>query len=201
MSVIAVAPQPTSDESRRTGIDIFLIELPPLLEYGVRCLLQADVELRVHRAPLAQQVPGSGTPVVALVHQDTISTGNLRALQSMTGVRTLALATGACTRPSAAVGSLVDVLLPGDVSPRQLVESVYDVTRRHSASTRGDESLDLTPREREVLALLRGRRTNEEIGSELFLAHQTVKNYVRRVMGKLGCSSRTELYATTPVRN
>jgi DNA-binding NarL/FixJ family response regulator len=54
----------------------------------------------------------------------------------------------------------------------------------------------LTGREREVLALLLRRYSNHEIAADLFLAQQTVKNYVSSVLQKLGFSSRGQLLLT-----
>jgi DNA-binding NarL/FixJ family response regulator len=51
----------------------------------------------------------------------------------------------------------------------------------------------LTERERQVLALLLRRYSNHEIAADLFLARQTVKNYVSNVLQKLGFASRGEL--------
>ncbi|OLT11493.1 hypothetical protein BJF78_04875 [Pseudonocardia sp. CNS-139] len=53
----------------------------------------------------------------------------------------------------------------------------------------------LTPRERSVLALVAGGRTNRQIGAELFISEKTVSVHLSRVMAKLGASSRTEAVA------
>ncbi|GAA5130053.1 helix-turn-helix transcriptional regulator [Pseudonocardia adelaidensis] len=50
----------------------------------------------------------------------------------------------------------------------------------------------LTPRERSVLALVAGGRTNRQVGAELFISEKTVSVHLSRVMAKLGASSRTE---------
>jgi len=44
----------------------------------------------------------------------------------------------------------------------------------------------LTPREREVLELMAGGRTNTAIGEQLFLSERTVEGNVRRIFDKLG---------------
>jgi DNA-binding CsgD family transcriptional regulator len=49
----------------------------------------------------------------------------------------------------------------------------------------------LTPREREVHALLGEGLTNKEIAQRLFIAESTAKVHVRRVMEKLGAQTRT----------
>ncbi len=50
----------------------------------------------------------------------------------------------------------------------------------------------LSEREVEVLQLLAQGMTNKEIASRLFLAEGTVKNYVSRILDKLGVSDRTQ---------
>jgi DNA-binding NarL/FixJ family response regulator len=50
----------------------------------------------------------------------------------------------------------------------------------------------LTPREREVLELLKRGCTNREIASMLVIAEVTAKVHVRRIIQKLGVRSRTE---------
>jgi NarL family two-component system response regulator LiaR len=56
---------------------------------------------------------------------------------------------------------------------------------------------DLTPREREVLALLIDGHTNAEIAARLGLSLYTVKNHVRNLLAKLGVNSRTEAVSLT----
>lgn len=53
----------------------------------------------------------------------------------------------------------------------------------------------LTDQERKVVAGLAEGKTNREIGEELFLAEKTVKNYVSRILEKLGLSRRAEAAA------
>lgn len=43
-----------------------------------------------------------------------------------------------------------------------------------------------------MLDLIAERMTNRQIGTELFLAEKTVKDYVSNVLTKLGLSRRTE---------
>ena len=50
----------------------------------------------------------------------------------------------------------------------------------------------LTPREREVLALLGRGMTNQDIARELALTERTVKAHVSNPLGKLALTSRTQ---------
>jgi len=83
-----------------------------------------------------------------------------------------------------------DALLHPAVAARVLRELAADGdrARRHEL---------LTPREREVLALLARGRANKAIALQLGVAEKTVKTHVGNILGKLGLSDRTQaaLYA------
>ena len=51
----------------------------------------------------------------------------------------------------------------------------------------------LTPKEKEVFALILTRRTNAEIAGELYISLYTVKNHVSSILRKLGLKSRREI--------
>lgn len=53
----------------------------------------------------------------------------------------------------------------------------------------------LTPREREILALVAQGRSNGEIGAQLFISTKTVSVHVSNILAKLGASRRTEAAA------
>ncbi len=53
----------------------------------------------------------------------------------------------------------------------------------------------LTPREREVLALVADGRSNGEVASQLFISTKTASVHVSNILAKLGASSRTEAAA------
>jgi DNA-binding NarL/FixJ family response regulator len=53
----------------------------------------------------------------------------------------------------------------------------------------------LTPRERQVLALLAEGATNRQIGAALFMAEKTASVHVSRILAKLGVQGRTQAAA------
>ena len=59
----------------------------------------------------------------------------------------------------------------------------------------GEDPFGLTPRERQVLALVADGATNREIGAQLFMAEKTASVHVSRILAKLDVRSRTEAAA------
>ncbi|SCK39533.1 two component transcriptional regulator, LuxR family [Streptomyces sp. WMMB 714] len=51
---------------------------------------------------------------------------------------------------------------------------------------------DLSPRERDILALIGEGMTNQEIGKRLYLSEKTVKNHISRLLAKLGVERRVQ---------
>ncbi|MDZ5661020.1 AAA family ATPase [Nocardioides sp. S-58] len=62
------------------------------------------------------------------------------------------------------------------------------------ATGAGDDTV-LTPREREILALVAEGRSNGEIGKQLFISTKTVSVHVSNILAKLDAASRTEAAA------
>ena len=87
-------------------------------------------------------------------------------------------------RAVAAGHSLID-----PVTTRRVLEEL----RRAHEEADGVERL--TPREREILELIAAGKTNRQIGTELFLAEKTLKNYVSNLLAKLGMGRRSEAAA------
>jgi DNA-binding NarL/FixJ family response regulator len=69
----------------------------------------------------------------------------------------------------------------------QLVQALAD-----GAAPRRAEAEQLTRREREVLELIAGGRSNKRIALELGISEKTVKTHVGHVLAKLGVADRTQ---------
>ena len=99
-----------------------------------------------------------------------------------------------------------------DMPPAELIETLLDAGRRepHIAQrmagrmlrefaggdrTTGDPLVELSPREREVLALLAEGLRNREIAERLVISETTVKTHVRHILEKLRLRNRSEAAA------
>ena len=81
-----------------------------------------------------------------------------------------------------------EVAFDGTVSSN----AMDDFTRPAEAAAPGQKSL-LSDREREIVHHVAQGFRNREIAQKLFIAEQTVKNYVHDIFDKLGVSDRLEL--------
>lgn len=111
--------------------------------------------------------------------------------------------------------AMVDSILAGasgyvlkDLRGMELTQAVRDVgagkslldnraaaalmARLRSGTTPRDPLVDLTEQEQILLSLLGEGLTNRQIGARMFLAEKTVKNYVSRLLAKLGVERRTQ---------
>jgi DNA-binding NarL/FixJ family response regulator len=93
-------------------------------------------------------------------------------------------------RQAVRVAASGDALLSPSVTRRLIDEFVAKVARRRADPER--LSL-LTDREREVMALVGGGLSNDEIGRRLFMSPATAKTHVSRAMAKLGARDRAQL--------
>ena len=74
-----------------------------------------------------------------------------------------------------------------------MAEPLFDRLRGHTV----DDPLirRLSPQERRILDLIADGKTNRQIAEEMFLAEKTVKNYISRLLAKLGLRNRNEAAA------
>lgn len=80
----------------------------------------------------------------------------------------------------------------------EAAQALIEATRAPEAGP--EPGYDLTPREREVLALMVEGLNNPQIGERLFISVTTVRSHVSSIFSKLGVSNRAEAVALA-VRN
>jgi len=90
----------------------------------------------------------------------------------------------------------IRVVAAGDalLAPRITRRLIAQFTAERIATQAAEDRLAvLTPREREVLALVGAGLSNDEIGAELYLSPATARTHVSRAMAKLGARDRAQL--------
>jgi DNA-binding NarL/FixJ family response regulator len=93
----------------------------------------------------------------------------------------------------------IHVIADGDslVAPSLTQRLIAEYVRRPPPSAGIPDSLrELTEREREVLVLIAGGLSNEDIAEKLFVSVSTVKTHVNRILGKLDLRSRAQAVVT-----
>jgi DNA-binding NarL/FixJ family response regulator len=88
------------------------------------------------------------------------------------------------------VGAVRTVAAGGSLLDARTTTQVLD--RLREQATHADPLAGLTPQERRILDLIGEGLTNRQIGERMFLAEQTVKNYVSNLLAKLGMQRRTQ---------
>jgi DNA-binding NarL/FixJ family response regulator len=80
------------------------------------------------------------------------------------------------------------------LAPRITRRLIGHFTAARTSARQGEDQLAvLTPREREVLALVGGGLSNDEIGARLFLSPATARTHVSHAMTKLRARDRAQL--------
>ena len=98
------------------------------------------------------------------------------------------------TRGQAVVDAIQSVAQGRSLLDPDVTGKVLERVRR-GREQEDPQLASLTEQERKVLEQLAEGRTNREIGAALFLSEKTVKNYVSRILDKLGLSRRAEAAA------
>jgi two-component system nitrate/nitrite response regulator NarL len=139
-----------------------------------------DVGLRLSDTEGRLEAPELGAPVLALVADE--AAGELALAAGARGMLFRDASPGTLLAALQAVARGLAVFEPS-LSPVR-------PTARASTPTTSPDSL--TPREREVLALLAEGLSNKAIADRLAISEHTAKFHVNAVMAKLGVQRRTE---------
>ena len=96
------------------------------------------------------------------------------------------------------VATITSVAAGERVLPPRMTGTLLSQIARAAVKRGAAEALAavrLTPREREVVALIANGRSNKEIATDLQVAAHTVKSHVRNIMEKLALHSRLQIAA------
>jgi DNA-binding NarL/FixJ family response regulator len=165
-----------------------------LMVFNIGDTSMRDVEVLGQITWLRQHMPC--VPLVLMMDRDDMD-GIIEAMAQ--GVRGFVTTSMELSEVGAAIQCVAagSTFVPADI----LIRFAQD---RQNASQCGPsedskESFEsLTPRELEVLALLRQGKSNKAIARELGIREGTVKVFVGRVLGKLRASNRTQLALLAP---
>ncbi|KBI34480.1 hypoxia response regulator transcription factor DosR/DevR [Mycobacterium tuberculosis] len=198
-------------------VKVFLVDDHEVVRRGLVDLLGADPELDVvgeagSVAEAMARVPAARPDVAVL--DVRLPDGNgielcRDLLSRMPDLRCLILTSYTSDE------AMLDAILAGasgyvvkDIKGMELARAVKDVgagrslldnraaaalmAKLRGAAEKQDPLSGLTDQERTLLSLLSEGLTNKQIADRMFLAEKTVKNYVSRLLAKLGMERRTQ---------
>ncbi len=208
-------------------LSVFLVDDHEVVRQGLRHLLEAESDISVvgEAATAGETLPriGATKPDVAVLDvrlPDGDGVSLCRDIRSQyPEIKCLMLTS--YSDDEAMVASVIagaSGYILKDVKGNDLVESIRKVSAgqslvdlaaaekvlefiRETDRPKRDTDDGLTPQENKILDLIAKGYTNKQIGSELFLAEKTVKNYVSNMLTKLGMSRRTEAAVYAVERN
>ncbi|MGE2689867.1 hypoxia response regulator transcription factor DosR/DevR [Mycolicibacterium pulveris] len=197
-------------------VSVFLVDDHEVVRRGLIDLLSSDPELQVvgeagSVGEAMVKIPAAEPDVAVL--DVRLPDGNgvelcRELLSEMPNLRCLILTSYTSDE------AMLDAIIAGasgyvvkDIKGMELAQAIKDVGAGKSlldnraaaalmAKLRGAERKDplsgLTDQERTLLDLLGEGLTNKQIAARMFLAEKTVKNYVSRLLAKLGMERRTQ---------
>ncbi|MGO4201916.1 response regulator [Rhodococcus sp. TAF43] len=194
-------------------LTVFLVDDHEVVRRGLAELIDADSEMEVigqaeNRSQALARIPALRPDVVLLDVRLPDGSGIDVCRQLRTRLPELRCLVVTSFRDERAMREATAAGAKGyvvkDIRGMQLVEAVREVGagrtlldsrvgRPTPAKVRGDGlPSDLTEQERRLLVLLGEGLTNRQIAARMFLAEKTVKNYVSRLLAKLGVERRTQ---------
>jgi two-component system response regulator DevR len=93
------------------------------------------------------------------------------------------------------VQALIDVADGKSILDPDTTARVMRLVRAQSTGATSEDLAALSPQERRVLALVAEGKTNKEVGEQLGLSDNTVKNYLGSVFEKLHIKRRSQAAA------
>ena len=196
----------------RSPITVAITRFEDLLALGVRTLLANDPSVCVVAHDIAHERIG----VLLRAHRPQVLILDVGALRDLGQLRELsvehphtrlvALGLGLSDAESSqAIAFGASACLPKDTQARDLQNAIHIASRGLQLMPRGagDSSAapgsapGLTPREVDVLLLLRQGRSNAQIARSLQIGVETVRTHARAIYRKLGVTSRRALIALT----
>jgi DNA-binding NarL/FixJ family response regulator len=212
-----------TSQSGPATIRVLLADDQALVRAGFRALLDAQTDIQVvgeagdgEQAVVmaAELMPDVVLMDIRMPGVDGLAaTRRIAADERLAGVRIVILTTfGLDEYVFEAIRSGASGFLVKDTEPDELVQAVRvvaageallspSVTKRlivefaaRAKEPQAAGGLDeLTDREREVVALVAGGLSNQEVSERLFVSPATAKTHVSRAMGKLGARDRAQL--------
>jgi DNA-binding NarL/FixJ family response regulator len=211
----------SADAAASPAIRVVVADGQALVRTGIRLLLEAEARISVvgeaATGEEALTLVEETHPDVVMIDTrlpglDSVET--TRRTVSEGGVAVMLLAAGECDEHIfAALRAGASGVLPKDTKPAHLVQGIEalaqgeavlspgitrrlidEFTARAEPASPDPESLDeLTPREREVVALVALGLSNGEIAEKLVVSPATAKTHVSRAMVKLHARDRAKL--------
>jgi len=198
----------------RSHITVVIERFDDLPARGLRQLIESDPALAI----VASDVEHARIPAVLRAHRPAVAILDAGALDRPAEVRELSgrhpatrlillanVANGAATVESAQLLAFgASAYLGRDTQSRDVINAIHLASRGLQVIPRQTRAAGagpmvggqrLTPREAEVLALLRSGRSNAQIALVLQVGVETVRTHARNIYRKLGVSSRRELTA------
>lgn len=191
---------------RSSTIRIFLVDDHPILRTGLLNLLERQSDLVVvgqaSSGEEALQLVADSRPDVCLLDLSLPGIDGFETLQSMLCLKRTLRVIVLTSSDSAEVANLAmrngaSGFLSKNVEHRLLIKAIREVHAGHTGimqgvavETKPAGNTLLTPREMEVLRLMRRGLSNAQIGQAMAISERTVKGHVTFILEKLGAADR-----------